>query len=224
MVKGTVMSADKVLCIGQNLSVMIATEERAYPSRIEDIQDSYVEVAMPIDEKGVPILPEPGTTVFCKISGQGCCYGFTAVYQDKGRDPIPVWFISRPKLVEKFQSREFVRVRAALPLILRPVNEEGGLDPMVFSETVDISGGGVCFTMEKILPVGSSVAIEINNIPNIGVMKLMCKVVRCAPVPNMGGKQFHIGTKFVDITRPVQNKLVRYIFELQRKGLAKGLG
>lgn len=224
MGRGTLMNADQVLALGQRLSVMVSNGESSYSSRIEDIQENYIEIAMPVDEKGVPVIPEPGTMVLCKVNGQGCCYGFDTVFQDKGRDPIPVWYISKPDVVEKFQNREFVRVRAVMPLIVRPVNEEGGLDPVIFSETVDISGGGVCFSLEKELAIDSSVAVEIHNIPNIGMIKLMCKVVRCAPVSSLDGKLFHIGAKFVDISRPIQNRLVRYVFELQRKGLAKGIG
>ncbi|MBO5589385.1 MAG: PilZ domain-containing protein, partial [Anaerovibrio sp.] len=163
------------------------------------------------------------TNVICKVLDERCFYLFRAVFMDKGIENIPVWYISRPEEVEKAQNREFVRVKATLPVVVRPVNQEGALEEMVVTSSVDISGGGVCFAFKRPLPVDTKVAIELDDIPDVGLLKLMCRVARCAEIDVNGEKVYHIGTEFLSIDRNVQNRLIRYIFHLQRKGLAKGI-
>ena len=92
--------------------------------RIEDITDDRIMVAMPMDEKHRPVIPAPGEHLMCKAGGKGTSYRFFAIYKDKGRDPIPVLFISRPDVVEKVQNREFVRVQVTRPVVLRAIGDD----------------------------------------------------------------------------------------------------
>jgi c-di-GMP-binding flagellar brake protein YcgR len=223
MKRAEVVKADKVLKFGQRAQVSVMDDTRFYNSRIEDIKDNYMVLAMPVDDKHRPLIPESGTNVICKVIDERCFYIFRAIYMDKGIENIPVWYITRPDEVEKAQHREFVRVKATLPVVVRPVNKEGALEEMMVTSSVDLSGGGVCFAFKRQLSVDSKVAIELDDIPNIGLLKLMCRVARCAEIDINGEKVYHIGTEFLSIDRNVQNRLIRYIFDLQRRGLAKGI-
>ncbi|WP_295918342.1 PilZ domain-containing protein [Anaerovibrio lipolyticus] len=223
MKRAEIVKADKVLNFGQRAQVSLMEDTRFYNSRIEDIKDNYMVLAMPVDDKHRPLIPESGTNVICKVLDERCFYIFRAIFMDKGIENIPVWYITRPDEVEKAQHREFVRVKATLPVVVRPVNQEGALEEMVVTSSVDISGGGVCFVFKRPLPVDTKVAIELDDIPDVGLLKLMCRVARCAEIDVNGEKVYHIGTEFLSIDRNVQNRLIRYIFHLQRKGLAKGI-
>ncbi|ORU00384.1 type IV pilus assembly PilZ [Anaerovibrio sp. JC8] len=223
MKRAEIVKADKVLKFGQRAQVSLMDDTRFYNSRIEDIKDNYMVLAMPIDDKHRPLIPEPGTNVICKVIDERCFYIFRAVFMDKGIENIPVWYISRPAEVEKAQHREFVRVKTSQPVVVRPVNAEGALEPMEITYTVDISGGGICIAFKRPLPVDSKVAIELDDIPNIGLLQLMCRVARCAEIDVNGEKVYHIGTEFLSIDRNTQNRLVKFIFDLQRRGLAKGI-
>jgi len=223
MKRAEIVKADKVLNFGQRAQVSLMEDTRFYNSRIEDIKDNYMVLAMPVDDKHRPLIPESGTNVICKVLDKRCFYIFRAIFMDKGIENIPVWYITRPDEVEKAQHREFVRVKATLPVVVRPVNQEGALEEMVVTSSVDISGGGVCFVFKRPLPVDTKVAIELDDIPDVGLLKLMCRVARCAEIDVNGEKVYHIGTEFLSIDRNVQNRLIRYIFHLQRKGLAKGI-
>ncbi|WP_303726168.1 flagellar brake protein [Anaerovibrio lipolyticus] len=223
MKRAEIVKADKVLNFGQRAQVSLMEDTRFYNSRIEDIKDNYMVLAMPVDDKHRPLIPESGTNVICKVLDERCFYIFRAIFMDKGIENIPVWYITKPDEVEKAQHREFVRVKATLPVVVRPVNQEGALEEMVVTSSVDISGGGVCFAFKRPLPVDTKVAIELDDIPDVGLLKLMCRVARCAEIDVNGEKVYHIGTEFLSIDRNVQNRLIRYIFHLQRKGLAKGI-
>ena len=127
MRKGERKPADMVLKIGARLTFFPLSTENGVASRVEDISGNKLMVAMPVDEKGVPVIPMPGEDMVCRMAGEGCYYQFRTVYLDKGKAPIPVWFVRKPEFVEKVQNREFVRISVDYPVILRPLDENGAM-------------------------------------------------------------------------------------------------
>lgn len=224
MRKGERKPADMVLKIGARLTFFPLSTENGVASRVEDISGDRLMVAMPVNEKGVPIIPLPGENMVCRIAGTGCYYQFNAVYLDKGKAPIPVWFVRMPEFVEKVQNREFVRISVDYPVILRPLDEDGAMGGMIFTKAVDISGGGLAVMNKTMLPLGSKAVLELDNIPGVGMLRITGRVVRCVKVDAAGDNVFHVGFQFLDLSRQHQNKLVKFIFDIQRQSLAKGIG
>ena len=224
MIKGERKPADMVLKIGARLTFFPLSTENGVASRVEDISGDRLMVAMPVNEKGVPILPLPGENMMCRIAGTGCYYKFNAVYLDKGKAPIPVWFVRKPEFVEKVQNREFVRISVDYPVILRPLDENGAMGGMIFTKAVDISGGGLAVMNKTMLPLGSKAVLELDNIPGVGLLRITGRVVRCVKVDAAGDNVFHVGFQFLDLSRQHQNRLVKFIFDIQRQSLAKGIG
>lgn len=224
MRKGERKPADMVLKIGARLTFFPLSTENGVASRVEDISGDRLMVAMPVNEKGVPILPLPGENMMCRIAGTGCYYKFNAVYLDKGKAPIPVWFVRKPEFVEKVQNREFVRISVDYPVILRPLDENGAMGGMIFTKAVDISGGGLAVMNKTMLPLGSKAVLELDNIPGVGMLRITGRVVRCVKVDAAGDNVFHVGFQFLDLSRQHQNRLVKFIFDIQRQSLAKGIG
>ena len=224
MIKGERKPADMVLKIGARLTFFPLSTENGVASRVEDISGDRLMGAMPVNEKGVPILPLPGENMMCRIAGTGCYYKFNAVYLDKGKAPIPVWFVRKPEFVEKVQNREFVRISVDYPVILRPLDENGAMGGMIFTKAVDISGGGLAVMNKTMLPLGSKAVLELDNIPGVGMLRITGRVVRCVKVDAAGDNVFHVGFQFLDLSRQHQNRLVKFIFDIQRQSLAKGIG
>ena len=224
MIKGERKPADMVLKIGARLTFFPLSTENGVATRVEDISGDRLMVAMPVNEKGVPILPLPGENMVCRIAGTGCYYKFNAVYLDKGKAPIPVWFVRKPEFVEKVQNREFVRISVDYPVILRPLDENGAMGGMIFTKAVDISGGGLAVMNKTMLPLGSKAVLELDNIPGVGMLRITGRVVRCVKVDAAGDNVFHVGFQFLDLSRQHQNRLVKFIFDIQRQSLAKGIG
>jgi len=222
LVGGTKMAAEKVLKIGARLEFFPEGAEFGVRSRIEDISENRVMVAMPVTDKNVPVIPAPGESMLCKVAGKGCFYRFTAVYIDKGREgAIPVWFIRKPDIVHKVQNREFVRVNVDFPVIVRPLDAEGAIGDMVFTRVTDISGGGLGIVNQEALEMDSKAVLELDNIPGVGMLRITGQVVRCS---RLESGIYQIGIKFLDMSRLHQNKLVKFVFDLQRQSLAKGIG
>lgn len=219
-----VLRAENVMKIGQRLSFFMDNDE-SYSSRIEDIGEFELVVAMPMNHKRVPIIPPDGAHLYGAILLEQSQYRFFATYKKKGMvNNIPCWWITKPETVERYQNRQFVRVRVSLPIKVQIMNEEGGFGPVEETNLLDLSGNGLAFVSENPVPRDRQVILEVHNLPDIGTLRVMGRVQRCTGVDiPQKGRIYHVGVKMLDLTRPIRNRLVHYIFEIQRKELAKGL-
>ena len=95
--KGTKLAADKVIKIGSRLEFYPEEASEGVSSRVEEIKNGKILAAMPMNEKGVPIIPRPGEAMMGKTPGDGCFYKFSTHYLDKAREGnIPVWIVTIP--------------------------------------------------------------------------------------------------------------------------------
>ena len=54
---GELVKAKEYLKIGQRVEFYVEADETRYASRIEDMTEDTLEVAMPMTRQGVPIIP-----------------------------------------------------------------------------------------------------------------------------------------------------------------------
>lgn len=221
MSKGDIVKAKGLLQVGQRVEVSLFSDDEMYTSRIEDLQKEKIIMAMPMDSKRRPIIPQVGDKLYVRLIADQCVYRFFSAYIDKLAEPIPMWIVTVPELAERYQNREFVRIQASIPIMVQITDDSGGLLPVYPTRTVDISGSGLCFIYNKRITIGTRIVIEIENLPDIGIIHVFGEVVRSIEINEK--KVFHIGVRFLDLPRPIQNKFVSYIFELQRKNIAKGI-
>lgn len=222
---GDIMSAGAILKIGQRLAFFSDTSDEKYTSRIEDLSETEIIAAMPVDHKRRPVIPVSGQHLYGMAFANGCQYRFFAVFHKKGlNNGIPCWWISKPEKLERFQNRAFVRVRVNLPVQVQVMDKEGGFLPPQMTQVIDLSGSGVSFIFDRALKLESQVIMEVRNIPEIGTLQVMARVMRCSKVElDDGTKLYHVGVRMMNLTRPLRNRLVHYLFEVQRIELAKGL-
>lgn len=217
------IKADAVLKIGQRIEFFLDDDDEKYASRIEDITPTELVVAMPVDKKRRPVLPLSGQRLYGLAIGEQCRYQFFSVFHDKAMQQVPVWIISKPDLVERKQNREFVRVRVNLLAQVQVMNQTGGFSPPTEIRVIDISGNGLAFAFSEPVAVDVQVAIEIHNVPEVGTLRAMGRVMRCTVVETSKGRVYQVGVRLLTLTPAVRNRLVRYIFEVQRRALAKGI-
>lgn len=220
---GELLKSESVLHIGQRVEFFLEDDSEKYTSRIEDITETELVVAMPVDDKRRPIIPFPGENLYGRAVGERCQYRFFSTFLDKSAQPIPVWRIRKPEVVERKQNREYVRVKVTIPVKCQVIDLEGVRGPLIDAYTGDISGGGMSFTMTEPIAVGAKVAYTLYDLPEIGMMQGLARVARCAEMDLPQGRRYRVGVTFMDISRAVQNKLIRFIFNIQRKDLARGL-
>ncbi len=112
------------------------------------------------------------------------------------------------------RQRQFVRANTNIPFDYEII-EQGRRSESKETETVDLSGSGICFTSPKELVPGTKLDIRL-KLPSLEPMQIQGKVVRCSHESRKKPHLFFIGVTFVEITLSDQDTIVRYIFELER--------
>lgn len=214
---------DQILLIGKKVDLFVGDEEVSYVSRIEDLNEKHLILAMPMDEKRRPIIPLTGTSISGRVAANYSMYKFNTVYQDKAAAPIPVWIVSLPKKIEKHQTREFVRIQTIFPLQVQVEDAESGdWMPPYHTKSIDISGNGIRFFMNQDIPEGAKILIKTEELPIVGSMQVCCEVVR-SEKPRFNESVFWIASKFISLPKKTQLSLIRFIFQKQREMIAKGI-
>ena len=222
---GELVQANRVLRVGQRVEFYLDNDDEKYLSRIEDITDTSIVAAMPFNKKRVPVIPMRGTYVYALAVGEKCRYQFFSIFREKSLQDgfLPVWHIDLPNRVEKHQNREFVRVRVTKNVSVSIMGEDGSIGEPTKTYTVDLSGNGVCFVMNEPLPFETQVALEIYDVPGIGTINVMGRVIHSTKHERRDGIVYHVGTHMEHLSRQIINKIVRYLFYVQRRNIAKGI-
>lgn len=219
---GELVQARDILAIGQRLEIFFENSEEGtsgYTSRVEDMVGDDLVVAMPVDERHVPIIPHARENLYVLAAGDGCHFRFFSTYRSHGRHEgrIPVLHISIPEIAERFQKRGLFRVKVNLIVTVRLVDQEGQIDAPVRVQAIDLSGSGMAFAWPKSVPLDSDAALEINDIPGVGTVELMSRVMRCTRIEREDELPiYHIGVQFQCLSRGLRDKIVRYLFQVQR--------
>jgi len=125
--------------------------------------------------------------------------------------------MSIPEIAERFQKRGLFRVKVNLIVTVRLVDREGQIDAPVRVRVVDLSGSGMAFVWPKQVPLNSDAALEINDIPGVGTLELMSRIMRCTRIEREDDLPvYHVGVQFQSLSRALRDKIVRYLFQVQR--------
>lgn len=219
---GELVQARNILTLGQRLEIFFENNEDGtpgYTSRVEDILEDEIVVAMPVDERLVPVIPHVGENLYVLAGGDGCHYRFFSVHRSHGRHDgrIPVLRISLPEVAERFQKRGLFRILVNLIATVRLVDADGTIDTPKRVPVVDLSGSGMSFVWSKTVPVDTEAALEINDIPGVGTIELMTRVMRSTRIEREDDTPiYHVGVKFQGISRSLRDQIVRYLFQVQR--------
>ena len=104
-----------------------------------------------------------------------------------------------------------------LTATIRHIDAEGTIDAPTNVPIVDLSGSGLSFVWPRRLPVDTGVALDINDIPGIGTIEMMSKVMRVTRVEREDDTPiYHIGIQFLAVSRSMRDKIIRYLFQVQR--------
>ncbi|ORT99193.1 Flagellar protein [Anaerovibrio sp. JC8] len=209
--------SDSILKLGQKMNISLPDDDRTFVTKIEDIFDCSLVLSVPYDEDRCPLIISPGTNLTCNFFDGNSYYKFVVNLERRANEVIPVWHTDKPLKVQKIQHREFVRMKIEQPLVVHLVDEEDTKESMLFTTTVDLSGGGICFLLDKPLEVGKQISVELDDIPGIGLFRSTASVVRYAEFEDNGNIGYHIGAKFTRLNPKIQDKIVNFIFDLQRK-------
>jgi c-di-GMP-binding flagellar brake protein YcgR len=147
-----------------------------------------------------------------------CVYQFSAVYQRRDFEPLPVWIVGPAFDMKKIQRRSFFRLEVSLPVTIQvPANPEleNSADVTLSLRTKDLSGGGMRVVTKAKIPEGVKVVGEI-MLPNekAAIKILNGKVVRVEPTPADTSINW-VSIDFRDIDEHDRKKIVQFVFRKQ---------
>lgn len=118
----------------------------------------------------------------------------------------------------RIQRRSAVRVPARL--VARAVVAEGiddaGAPVTLGAITENLSAGGALMRLDRPLAVGTPIAMTIDCGGEVGILDASARVVRC-DLLEPDGKVFHVAVAFLGLSGCDEDRLVRLVFDWQRR-------
>lgn len=207
-----------------NSKIEISYGNDYYKSSIEDIGDNSISISIPIkDGQYVPL--RSGETVEAIYYYEKDIYKFYSTVIDRKIDKIPIIRLVYPEEVFKIQRRRFVRVPIVCSIIYSKLIYKGNNSNLDKSQSklkaiiTDLSGGGMKVKIKEDIKKGdillSHIVIENSEVEVKG------KVVRVEK--DSENKLNVCGISFIDLDERTREKIIRFIFQIMREQMRKGL-
>ena len=221
----------KELPIGQSCTVRAQRGDRkVLHSSIQDLTDEFVLIALPTDDRGIPVLIRNGEVIEVSlIAGLGRI-GFLAEVEKPLREPLPMLQLKPPTNIFKVELRKYYRVPVHLPFkAFKGVEIRGPRgtrwikdlsappeEAEVTGTVLDISGGGVYAITRTELEKGEILLMNISIPEELDLKDMASQIVRKS-MANPERKLWGYGVEFLNIEEKEREKVVRYVFKRQRE-------
>ena len=209
-----------------------------YASQIMDMDEDLLTCAMPIHEGHIVPL-EMDASYELYFYSQKNIYKGTCKVESRGKEGnIYTCQLRMITNLVKLQRRQFFRLPCTIDVLVTPMLEfemiayiKGKKIPGKLKNktekavAVDISGGGIRMVTDLEFEKGIYIALEIAlNLQNQATnIKLMGQIIHKFRSDN-NNQLYDYRIQFIEIPRDVQDDIIKYIFEEQRKMLRKELG
>lgn len=217
-------------------------------SRLVDADEAYLYIDVPVEGgSGRPLSAQQSDSLWIEFTCNGGLYGFPVEMRECVEIPAPAWRLSRPaeEQVIRLQRREFVRVKAVLPVELQVAGR-----PPVQAYSRDISGGGLALVSSaRQLEVNPGDEVQVSfRLPGDFLVTARCVVARVtrqdaepARPSQISGPEAHsalhaaakaaphpaddghgdtgavvLSLRFLDLQEKVRQRIIQFIFQRQR--------
>lgn len=209
---------DNFFNIGMKVQLQIKDgkeDNQFFPSKIEDVDGKDLTVGMPIKSNYVYFVPLH-ESVYVYFSRKDSFYCMECKVIKRKYEPIPVLTLRPLKPPYKYQRRNFFRI--AITLDIEVIKQT---DEVLKGKTKDISGSGALLALPQELKKGEVVklSIYIKGKP----LKLKAKVVRCYKDDTRHFNPYYVAVQFIEIDEKIQDEIVKFTLEEQRKLRKKGI-
>ena len=206
--------------IYEGLSVEILVEDDPYHgryrTRIEEVGKAIITIGVPF-ANGQYLPLREGTKIEVVFVDSILAYKFKSVLLKRYFAPVPTFVIEYPKFISKIQRRKYVRIPLVSQIKYQLI-ERGGLSEEKSGYLIDLSGGGLRFTSEEQFEPNDLILVTIKTYNE--EINLPIKVIRIVREEN---KTYKISAEYQEMSEKVRDKIIAYIFEVQRELRRKGL-
>lgn len=190
-----------------------------YLSQVADITDDVIKVTVPLVH-GEIIPLRLNLDVLMYFTGVQAAYSYkTKIIGREEEGEIPLLHLAIPEEKYRIQRREFFRLEVREKVIYRILDDS--LEPVSeFKEThtIDISGGGVKMFINE--PVQKGMFLELFlQIPGLENVAIISRIVNIFDVE----AGLAVGIKFIEIDEYIQEEIISWLFDYQRKLRQRGL-
>jgi c-di-GMP-binding flagellar brake protein YcgR len=184
---------------------------KIYKSRIERLEMEALVLQAPLDRNGQAVHLDRGSEVGLLIEHGKRAFSAKAEVIGGDFDNVPLLVVKHPVLRE-VSRRHWFRVEVDLAMI---VNEQ------VIARAKNLSGGGLFAEFPDGSPIAMGQAVDVElGLPGKGPLRLKARVVL---VRSLGAGRIGAGFEFQAITPTAREQIVRYVFEVEREWLKKGI-
>lgn len=190
-----------------------------YLSQVADITDDVIKVTVPLVH-GEIIPLRLNQDVLMYFTGVQAAYSYkTKIIGREEEGVVPLLHLAIPEEKYRIQRREFFRLEVREKVIYRILDDS--LEPVSeFKEThtIDISGGGVKMFINE--PVQKGMFLELFlQIPGLENVAIISQIVNIFDVE----AGLPVGIKFIEIDEYIQEEIISWLFDYQRKLRQRGL-
>lgn len=201
----------------EGLSVALEVSEGKYPGRyqteIKELTPESITIGVPLhDDQFVPL--REGTNIKIYFHDDTSHYCFTSQIIKR---IIGFFTIEYPHQIVKVQRREFVRVPIVKELQYQIIRGKQ-LSEIHKGYMLDLSGGGMLLQTKTEIDQSSLVLLTFKLAKE--ELQVPAKVIRYT---EKGKNNFQVSVEFYDISERKRDKIIAYIFEIQREMRRKGL-
>jgi len=188
-----------------------------YRTRIEEVGTRILSIGVPVsDGQFIPL--REGTQLDLIFADEISAYSFTTSIIKRIALPVPTFIVEFPSKINKIQRRKFVRVPLIRSFKYR-ILEKTGISEEKNAFMFDLSGGGILFNSQEQLQPQTIILIQtMIGTENIEIPAI---VTRTSRDDEKG--LYTASVKFHEISEKIRDKIIGYVFELQREMRKKGL-
>lgn len=190
-----------------------------YISKVADITEKIIKVTVPyVHGEIIPL--RANITVGMHFTGEQAAYSYkTRILGRDDEEDVPLLILALPEEKYRIQRREFFRLEVKEKASYRLLNKE--LEPvseLKETYTIDISGGGVKILINDLIEKGTLMELYL-QIPGLENVAIISRIVNIFDLSD----GLAVGVKFVEIDRYIQEEIISWLFDYQRKLRQKGM-
>lgn len=207
-----------VLKIGSRATVRkkVRRDDSEFSTQIESVDGDRIRILTPL-YKSILIRLHPGTRIEMSVFDGLNLYQFDAEAIDTViDDKINYTNIKVTSDITKLERRSYFRVEVMQDILVRKKDDE---NPKDYSKgiAIDLSGGGIQFSSTGIISESSIIEIKIEL--DGEELNLDGEVLNRVHQEHLRSYKYMV--KFIDLDKFTQEKIVRYVFKVQREKLQK---
>ena len=208
----------------QKIVVYSLQDDQPYQSRIEDVFEDEIYIAIPLSESS-PLALKTGDYITVRLPLDTHCLEFTTQVVGMKLDSIPWYVINYPESIQRVQLRQDVRIDILLDVLYSTIPEAGADPEYKKAAAVNFSAGGIRIAVREPLQEDTLLLIKF-NLPvkgSVHFFEMESKIVRCQLVESKDQAAiYHLGLAFHNIHSKQKDFIYQFIF--QRMSQMKRLG